>query len=144
MAHMRDDAHNGLPRGIVSIANALSKSILIGPILVGEILVNDGHRLSAQAVLIGEDAATEQPDTHGLEIARADAANIAVWPRITRRRHASFDVEGCGTSESAERQWHSRSRGDDTGGIGEPLPRATEERNLLVRRIAPAGPHVAN
>ncbi len=32
----------------------------MGPILMGEVFVNDGDRLSTQAVLIREDAATEQ------------------------------------------------------------------------------------
>ena len=50
MAHMRHNANNGLPGGMVSIAKALPQSILIWPILVGEIFVNDGDRLATAAV----------------------------------------------------------------------------------------------
>ena len=88
---------------------------------MGEIFVNDGDRLATAAVLIGKDATTDQPNAHGLKIARANSANIAVRPRIPWRGYAALNVEGSGASEPTEWQWHSGGCGDDTGGIGEPV-----------------------
>src|SRR5215475_13222619 len=132
---MRDDAHDGLPRLIVSVADALPQGFLIGPILMGKIFVDDSHRLSASAVLIGKEASADQPNAHRFEIMRTDAANVAVRPWITWRRHAPFDVERCGTSKTAERQRHARGGADPTGGIGKPLQGAAQKCNLLLRRI---------
>ena len=135
VAHRPNDANNGLPRRIVPIANALAQGVLMGPILAGKIFIDNGHRLAAVAVLIGEDTSTEQANAHRLEIARANAANVAVRPRIARRGYAPFNIERGRTSESTERQRHRGSCGEDSGGARKPLERAAKKRNSFVRRI---------
>src|SRR5215831_13508124 len=135
MAYMRDDADNRLPRLIVTIAKALPQGFLVGPILVGKILVDDRYGLASAAVLIGEEAAADEPNAHRFEIARADAANVAVRPGIAWRRDTTFNVERCGTSKTTEWQWHARSRGDHARGTGKALQSAVEKCNLLLWSI---------
>src|SRR5207253_449071 len=90
VAHRPNDANNGLPRRIVPIANALAQGVLMGPILAGKIFIDNGHRLAAVAVLIGEDTSTEQANAHRLEIARPNAAVIKPWGRKPMSTSLSF------------------------------------------------------
>ena len=92
-------------------------------------------RLAAAAVLIRESAAAEQANAHRLEVARADAANVAVRPRIARRGYAPFDIERGGTAESTERQRHGCGCGNDSGGARKPHEHTVKKCNLLVWRI---------
>src|SRR5207244_4528598 len=134
VSHRLNDAHNGLLRLIVPIANALAQGVVMGPILAGKIFIDNGHRLAAVAVLIGEDTSTEQANAHRLEIARANAANVAVRPRIARRGYAPFNIERGRTSESTERQRHRGRCGEDCAGATSPLELPAKNRSSLARR----------
>jgi hypothetical protein len=131
VADRRNNANDGLPRDVVSVAHAFADDVLIGPILAGKILVDDGHWLTAEAVLVRESAAANHANAHGFKVARADGANVSVRPRIAWRGHAPFDVERRGTAKTAERQGHPGGSGFNARRIGKLLKGAVEKSDLL-------------
>ena len=90
MAYHADD--DG-PGSLTSTSNLLADGILIWPVLPGKILINDGDGLRADPVAIREDAALEQRNADGGEVARSNVTNIPPRTGTARRLDAAFYAE---------------------------------------------------
>ena len=57
----------------------LADWVLVGPESARQGLIDDGHSMSVVAVMLGKQAAAQEPDSHGLEIIRGHDGFLGEW-----------------------------------------------------------------
>src|ERR1700722_1782907 len=122
-----DHADNGQPgirwvgRVQAAGADAFADGILARPILLGEILVDDGDFLSGGRVEVAEETATAQRNLHGFEIVATDDALVGVQENFAGRRDATFNRDRAPGKHFAEWQRSDGAGGGDAGDAFEAL-----------------------